>query len=93
MSSKEQAQKNKKNLYTYIHIYIIYLCLFLVTIFSTLTIFGKGQLSFQYQKNNAKEYSNYCTIALISHASKILLKILQAMWRIQQHVKWETPDV
>ena len=30
------------------------------------------------KKGNAKEYSNYCTIALISHASKVMLKILQA---------------
>ena len=36
------------------------------------------------KKGNAKEYSNYCTIALISHASKVMLKILQA--RLQQHV-------
>ena len=34
------------------------------------------------KKVNAKEYSNYCTIALISHASKVMLKILQA--RLQQ---------
>ena len=34
---------------------------------------------------------NYCTIALISHASKIMLKILQA--RLQQYVNWELPDV
>ena len=43
------------------------------------------------KKGNAKEYSNYCTIALISHASKELLKILQA--RLQQYVKLEIPDV
>ena len=36
------------------------------------------------EKGNAKEYSNYCTIALISHASKVMLKILQA--RLQQYV-------
>ena len=42
------------------------------------------------KKGNAKECSNYCTIALISHASNIMLKILQA--RLQQHVNWE-PDV
>ena len=35
-------------------------------------------------KGNAKECSNYCTIALISHASKVMLKILQA--RLQQYV-------
>ena len=37
------------------------------------------------KKDNAKEYSNYHTIALISHASKVMLKILQA--RLQQYVK------
>ena len=36
------------------------------------------------EKGNAKECSNYCTVALISHTSKVLLKILQA--RLQQHV-------
>ena len=40
---------------------------------------------------NAKECSNYCTIALISHASKVMLKILQA--RRQQYVNCEIPDV
>ena len=39
------------------------------------------------RKGNAKECSNYCTIALISHASKVILKILQA--RLQQHVNHE----
>ena len=43
------------------------------------------------KKGNAKECSNYCTIALISHASKELLKILQA--RLQQYVNHELPDV
>ena len=43
------------------------------------------------KKGNAKEYSNYYTIALISHASKIMLKILQA--RLQQYVNLELPDV
>ena len=43
------------------------------------------------KKGNAKECSNYCTIALISHASKVMLKILQAM--LQQYVKHELPDV
>ena len=36
------------------------------------------------KKGNAKECSNYCTIALISHASKVMLKLLQA--RLQQYV-------
>ena len=43
------------------------------------------------KKGNAKECSNYCTIALISHASKEMLKILQA--RLQQYVTRELPDV
>ena len=40
---------------------------------------------------NAKECSNYCTVALISHTSKVILKILQA--RLQQYVNCELPDV
>ena len=43
------------------------------------------------KKGNAKEYSNYCTIALISHASKVMFKILQA--RLQQYVNQEVSDV
>ena len=43
------------------------------------------------KKGNAKECSNYRTIALISHASKVMLKILQA--RLQQYVNRELPDV
>ena len=43
------------------------------------------------KKDNAKESSNYCTIALISHASKVMLKILQA--RLQQYMNSELPDV
>ena len=43
------------------------------------------------KKGNAKEYSNYCTIALISHVSKVMLKILQA--RLQQYMNHELPDV
>ena len=43
------------------------------------------------KKGNAKECSNYCTIELISHASKVMLKILQA--RLQQYVDRELPDV
>ena len=53
---------------------------------------GKGQFSFQFQKKgNAKECLNYHTIALISYASKVMLKILQA--RLQQYVNHELPDV
>ena len=43
------------------------------------------------KKGNAKECSNYCTIALISHTSKVILKILQA--RLQQYTNHELPDV
>ena len=43
------------------------------------------------KKGNAKQCSNYCTIALISHTSKVMLNILQA--RIQQYVNHELPDV
>ena len=43
------------------------------------------------KKGNAKECSNYCTIALISQASKVMLKILQA--RLQQYRNHELPDV
>ena len=43
------------------------------------------------KKGNAKECSNYCTVALISHVSKVMLKILQA--RLKQYVNHEPPDV
>ena len=49
---------------------------------------GLGKVSFH---SNPKECSNYCTIALISHATKVMLKILQA--RLQQYVNRELPDV
>ena len=54
---------------------------------------GWGKVSFHSnpKKGNAKECSNYCTIALISHASKEMLKILQA--RLQQYMNCELPDV
>ena len=55
----------------------------------------KGQFSFQSQRktmpNYHKECSNYHTIALISHASKVMLKILQAS--LQKYVNQELPDV
>ena len=50
---------------------------------------GKGQFSFQSQEGNAKECSNYRTTALISHANKVMLKILQD--RLQHYVNWELP--
>ena len=43
------------------------------------------------KKGNVKECSNYCTIALISHASKVMLKVLQA--RLQRYLNHELPDV
>ena len=43
------------------------------------------------KKGNAKECSNYHTIALISHASKVMLKVIQA--RLQQYKDHESPDV
>ena len=43
------------------------------------------------KKGDAKECSNYRTIAFISHSSKVILKILQA--RLQQYMKYELPDV
>ena len=55
---------------------------------------GLDKVSFHSKipkKVSAKDCSNYCTIALISHASKVMLKILQA--RLQQYVNHELPDV
>ena len=43
------------------------------------------------KKGNAKEFTNYCTIVLISHTSKVVLKVLQA--RLQQNMNYELPDV
>ena len=43
------------------------------------------------KKRNAKECSNYCTIAPISHVSKVMLKIFQV--KLQQYVNYELPDV
>ena len=55
---------------------------------------GLDKVSFHSKipkKVSAKECSNYCTIALISHTSKVMVKILQA--RLQQYVNRELPDV
>ena len=52
---------------------------------------GLEKVSIHPKKGNAKEHSNYHTIVLISHASKVMLKILQA--RLQQYVNQELPDV
>jgi len=43
------------------------------------------------KKGNAKECSNYLTITLISHTSKVMLNIFQA--KLQQYMNWELPDV
>ena len=43
------------------------------------------------KKGNAKKCSNYCTIVFVSHASKVILTILQAS--LQQYMNWELPDV
>ena len=53
---------------------------------------GLEKVSFHFNpKGNAKECPNYCTIALISHASKVMLKIPQV--RLQQYVNHKLPDV
>ena len=52
---------------------------------------GKGQFSFPWKKGNAEECSNYHTVALISHCSKVMLKILQA--RLQQYMNCDLPVV
>ena len=54
---------------------------------------GLGKVSFHSipKKGSAKECSNYCTVTLISHTSKVMLQILQA--RLQQHMNRELPDV
>ena len=51
----------------------------------------KVSFHFKSKKHSAKECSNYRTITLISHASKIMFKILQA--RLHQYMNWELPDV
>ena len=61
---------------------------------SFIPIQSKGQLHsipFIAKKGNAKECSNYCAIVLISHASKVMLKTLQA--RLQQYMNQELPDI
>ena len=53
---------------------------------------GLEKVSFHSSsKDNAKKFSNYLTVVLISHASKVMLKILQA--RLQQYMNRELPDV
>ena len=62
----------------------------IICISEVIDISGTGQFSSKSQRR-AKECSNYHKIALISHASRVMLKILQA--RLQQYVNWELPDV
>ena len=54
---------------------------------------GLEEVSFHSnpKEGNTKECSNYCTVVLMSHASKVMLKILQA--RLQQYVNRDLPDV
>ena len=54
---------------------------------------GLDKVSFHSnpKEGNAKECSNYCIIVLISHANKVMLKLLQV--RLQQYVNWELPYV
>ena len=52
---------------------------------------GKGQFSFQSQRKMPKNVQTTHTIALISHACKVMLKILQA--KLQQYMNWELPDI
>ena len=51
---------------------------------------GKGQFSFQSPRRTMQSCSNYQTIALMPHTSKVMLKILQT--RLQQYVTWELPN-
>ena len=64
-----------------------------VNLENSAVVTGLEKVSFHFnpKKGNAKECSNYCTVALISHASKVMLEILQA--RLQQYVNRELPDV
>ena len=57
----------------------------------SITVSMGKNLSKLWEIVNAKECSNYCTIVLISHAGKVMLKILQA--RLQQYMNRELPDV
>ena len=80
-----------------LHSVLWYLCVVLVHMFimindgEYLSVWKRSVFIPIPKKGNAKECSNYHTIALISHASKVMLKILQA--RLQQYVNRELPDV
>ena len=64
-----------------------------VSKFGKLSKFWTGKVSFHSnpKERQCQRMSNYCTIVLISHAGKVMLKILQA--KLQQYVNWELPDV
>ena len=58
--------------------------------FGKLSDHRAGKVSFPIpEKGNAKEWSNYCTVVLISHASKVMFRILQA--RLEQYVNRKLP--
>ena len=52
---------------------------------------GKCQFSFQSQRRAVKEHPNYCTVALVSHTGKAVLRIFPA--RLRQYVNWGLPDI
>uniref|UniRef100_A0A4W2FDY4 RNA-directed DNA polymerase n=1 Tax=Bos indicus x Bos taurus TaxID=30522 RepID=A0A4W2FDY4_BOBOX len=79
-----------RGVYVYITCPYTYICTYIYTCIHH-TYICKYIYASVYKKGNAKECSNYCTIALISHASKVMLKILQA--RLQQYANRELPDV
>ena len=54
------------------------------------TVLEKGSFHSNPKKRQCQRTSNHHTFALISHASKVMLKILQA--RLQQNINWEIPD-
>ena len=71
--------------------FLTFLNFFLTQVSRTIQLSPSTNLLIIVKKGNAKECSNYYTIALISHTSKVMLKILQA--RLQQYVNRELPDV
>ena len=77
----------------YFHLYVEYKMQKINRLTHTENTLGQEKVNFHSNPNkgNAKECSNYCTIALISQASKVMLKIIQA--RLQQSVNCELPDV
>ena len=76
--------------WAHIYVQLSYLHIFMFCHY-VMTFLEKVCFHSNRKKGNAKECSNYCTIALISHASKVMFKILRA--RIQQYMNCELPDV